>query len=68
MSTYVVLFRKPGTLPADKPSSFKVEAKDEDEAEDITWECFPDSLIAWVFEGDSVEEAYRDFYSTSLED
>lgn len=63
MSDYVVLYWEPLCLPADPPLAFVCQADDVEHAEEQCIDAEGDGTeIAWVWEGESVEDAYNDYW------
>jgi hypothetical protein len=63
MSTYIVLYWEVGHLPADPPISFRCHADDADHAEEQCKNAYPGCAIAWVWEGESGDDAYADYWA-----
>lgn len=65
MDTYIVLYWAGDAPPADPPEAFRCQGDDADHAEEQCKNAYPACAIAWIWEGESAEDAYADYWGRS---
>ena len=64
LQPYIVLYRESdNAMLADPPLAFACQAEDADHAEEQALNAYSGAAVAWVYQGDSQELAYEDFFT-----
>ena len=67
MNHYIVLYREGGP-PMDVPLAFACQGDDADHAEEQCDDAYPDCEIVWVWEGESADDAYQNYWGNDSEE
>lgn len=66
MKTYTVLYRIDSIMSVvDAPLGFICQADDTEHAEEQCLNAYPDCDVVWVWEGDSLQDAWADYWNVS---
>ena len=65
VNTYIVLYRDDSLPPLAPPLAFRCDADDTEHAEEQCENAYPEALIIWVVQTDSVGVALGDWYAGS---